>query len=129
MKKKVISDEIFYNLSCNILHLVDHNRIVLVGVRHGNPDRIYPFTMLSLYNFYAESNRGPQYAGRFSQKKFTEALQLGRDPRVLAAEISAEGRLAAAVPVATVPFDYVAWLLSIGARIWFPCTSFSFFFA
>ena len=116
MKKKIISYEIFYNLSCNILHLVDHNRIVWEGVRHGNPDRIYLFTMLSLNNFYPESNRGPQYAG------------LARDPRVLAAEISAEGRLAAAVPVATVPFDYVAWLLSIGARMLFPCTSFYFFF-
>ena len=102
MKKKIISDEKFYNLSCNILHLVDRNRIVWEGVRYGNPDRIYPFTMLSLHNFYAESNRGPQYAGRCSQK-IAEALQLARDPRVLAAEISAEGWLAAAVPVATVP--------------------------
>jgi hypothetical protein len=85
LRRKKINDEMYLNLSHNILHLADQNGIAFGGVRHGRPDEIFPFTLLSLCNYYVESkNRGSQYAEKFRQT-IANGLELARNPRVYAA--------------------------------------------
>ena len=97
LKKREIDEKIYGNLSSNILHLADRNWISYYGVRHSRPYLIYPFTMLSLCNYYVASNtRYSQYAESFSQK-IADGLKVASNPRVLVAEIRTVGVVAVAV--------------------------------
>lgn len=105
-RQKKISDEMFSNLSYNILHLADRNWIAFDGVKHSRPDRIYPFALLSLCNYYVELKRDIRYAEQL-RRKIAEGLRFAREPRVIAvAEIRSVTVAAAVVTTATIPLYY-----------------------
>eukprot|EP01036_Dinobryon_divergens_P033321 gene33321-43078_t len=100
LRKKKINDKMYGNLSHDILHLADRNWIALGGVRLGRPDRIFPYTLLSLCNYNVESkNRGSQYAEQFRQV-IANGLKLARNPRDFSVGIRAVGTVVAA----SIPF-------------------------